>query len=155
MTLNIETLNKVTAEKAEWLQRFQDVARYHLDDLDKIMIVNHIVVEKLLVFNTRYEDCKDYEARLTKRMLDMNKEMNKKAAESQLFTWAVNSVAMQHVKAMASLSRKLEEARERLLEAKYDFIHDWNELEDHLKMEGEYSDIRSQIEANKDFLIEQ
>ena len=154
MILNIETLNKVTAEKAEWLQRFQDVARYHLDDLDKITIVNHIVVEKLLVFNTRYEDCKDYEARLTKRMLNMNKDMNKKAAENQLCTWAVNSVAMQHVKAMASLARKLEEARERLLHAQYDFTYAWNELEDHLRMEGKYDNIRSQFEANKDFLIE-
>lgn len=155
MKLNIETLNKVTAEKAEWLQRFQDVARYHLDDLDKIMIVNHIVVEKLLVFNTRYEDCKDYEARLTKRMLDMNKEINKKTAEYQVFTWATSRVAMQHVKAMASLSRKLEEAQERLLAAQYDFTFAWNDLEDELRREGEYADIRSQLEANKDYLMEQ
>jgi len=77
MKLNIETLNKVTAEKAEWLQRFRDVARYHLDDLDKIMIVNHIVVEKLMIFNIRYEDCKLYEYRLTKRMLAVRSVMNK------------------------------------------------------------------------------
>jgi len=62
---------------------------------------------------------------------------------------------MQHVKAMTSLSLKLEEARERLREAQLDFTFAWNELEDELKREGKYEDIRSQLEANKDFLMEQ